>query len=254
MSEQTILVNPYTNLPVWYHVCCVGDVPDAFNMQTCGEAAYNETYMMSVPPKDLPARDIDNLLLCMTDPAVIFEEVRLQASVGADCSILDPEDFFRDLEPELADELSALLSGDALRSEYGWKIQKNMSAELREALLYGCAGSASLNRWVIKWADEMNESFALRQICDLRLGFWKLMHEIVRGDYPIHADDLYLVDNLVGWLERECRVYSLNDKRNGQNMALICKLWHPSPYAGPGAIAQTQVDILGVTRHTYESR
>ena len=251
MSGSAVLVNPFTNQPVWYHVCCVGHVPDSFDMQTCGEAGYNETYMMSVPPKDLTARDIDNLLLCATDPAVIFEEVRLEVSVGADCSILDPEDFFRDLEPELANELTALLSGDNLHR--GSAIQ-NMSDELREDLLYGCAGSVTLNRWVAKWAHEGNAAFALRQVCDLRMGFWKLMHEIVRGDHQIHADDLYLTQNLVGWLERECRVYSLSDKRNGQNMALICKLQYPSPYTDPSAIAQTQIDILGVTRHAYESR
>jgi hypothetical protein len=209
--------------------------------------------MMSVPPKDVRARDIDNLLLCerRDGGAVEFEEIQIEVRVGSDCSILDPKDFFRDLDPDLARELDSILNDDRIR--WGEKT-RSMSEALREDLLNGCAGSESLNRWVIRWANEVNEAFALRQVCDLRLGDWKLMHKIVRGEYIIHADDLYLTKNLVGWLERECRVYSLSDKRNGQNMALICKLKYPSPYADPSAIAQTQIDILGVTRHTYESR
>ena len=210
---------------------------------------------MSVPPTDLPARDIDNLLLCAStvDAPIEYVEVRVEARVGSDCSILDPHDFFRDLEPHLAKELDDLLGNDLIprRSKIA-----HMSEELIEDLMYGCAGSASLNTWVTGWATLGGNGFALRKVCDLRLGQWKLMHTIVANQQfsPIQESDLHLVKNLAGWLERECRVYSLSNKRDGINLALICRSQYPSPYVTPESVARSQINILSVTPRTYPSR
>lgn len=250
MSGETTLVNPYTNAPVWYHVCCVGHVPASFDMQTCGDATYSETYMMSVPPHKVTARDIDNLLLCPTAGPIEFEEIQVDVNIGADCSILDPRDFFRDLEPHLALEFENLLSNDKVPPPLK---PKAMSQDLREDLLYGCAGSASLNQWVIEWANTVNGWYALRRVCNLRMGFWKIMLEIVNGG-RIHDSDLHLVHNLAGWLERECRVYNLASVRNGQNLAIVCDSAHSSPYIHPYAVSKSKIDMIGVTHHRYESR